>query len=92
MRINYCIVCARKFESPDGFIFNTCDNCETAKEFGFPALRSTVSLHTMKNVSAKRLAELDKRVMLPDLVKDKDYVCGTKERGKYTDRQIDIRS
>lgn len=72
-------------------IFNTCPNCETAKEFGFPALKETVSLHTMENVSKARLAELDKRVMLPDKVKDMEYVCGSLERGKMTDKQIDIR-
>lgn len=83
--------CWYDFVTDDGFRSNVCAYCETEKEIGFPLLRETQSLHTMKNVSKSRLKELDKRVMLPDNVKDKDYVCGSMQNGKMTDRQIDVR-
>lgn len=90
MRINICISCLQRFNTEEWLICNTCPNCESEKVPGFPTLKETVSLHTMKNVSKTRLAELDKRVMLPDTVKGKDYVCGSRQNGKITDRQIDI--
>lgn len=90
MKINRCVACGVDFETQDGFRINVCNGCETRKEIGFPTLRETVSLHTMQNVSKARLAELDKRVMLPDTVKGKDYVCGSRQNGKITDRQLDL--
>lgn len=88
MRINRCYKCWNDFEA--SYRSNVCSSCEVEKVPGFPRLRDTVSLHTMKNVSVARLAELDKRVMLPDNVPDKDYVCGSLQNGKITDKQIDI--
>lgn len=80
--------CLADFEA--NYKSNVCPTCECAKAPGFPKLHETVSLHTMKNVSKARLNELDKRVMLPDTVKGKDYVCGSMQNGKITDKQIDI--
>lgn len=81
--------CGGKFEA--NYKINVCPNCECEKVPGFPTLKETVSLHSMKNVSKARLSELDKRVMLPDSVPGKDYVAGSMQNGKITDRQIDIR-
>lgn len=81
--------CWKDFEA--NYRSNMCMDCEAPKEIGFPLLIDTVGLPTMKNVSAARLRELDKRKMLPENVKDKDYVCGSIQNGKITDRQIDIR-
>jgi len=86
---NRCDVCWIIFEA--GYKINVCPGCEKDKIFGFPTLVETDSLHTMKNVSRARLRELDKRVMLPDTVKGKDYVTGKLERGKITDKQVDVR-
>lgn len=89
MRKNRCVSCGQDFFDENRL--NTCRFCEQEKPFGFPTLKETVSLHTMKNVSKARLEELDKNVMLPDRVPGKDYVCGSIQNGKITDRQIDIR-
>lgn len=85
---NRCVKCMQEFY--DSCTTNVCRFCEQEKPFGFPVLKETTSLHTMKNVSRARLRELDKRVMLPDTVIGKDYVCGSRQNGKITDRQIDI--
>lgn len=86
---NRCMGCGQDFY--DSCKTNMCRFCEQEKAPGFPTMIETDSLYTMKNVSRNRLKELDKRVMLPDAVKDKDYVCGSKQNGKITDRQIDVR-
>ncbi len=91
MRINRCVKCWTNFETDDTYRLNVCPNCETEKELGIFASVFKDSLHTMPNVSRNRLKELDKRVMLPETVKGKDYVCGSIERGKITDKQIDVR-
>ena len=74
----------------ENFTINVCPNCETPKEGFCVNTIFTDSLYEMKNVSRKRLQELDKRKILPDNVKDKDYVVGRMDRGKLTDRQVDL--
>lgn len=86
--INKCMSCDCQFTA--NYKSNVCIHCESDKVFGFPTLIETDSLHTMKNVSRARLREMDKRVMLPDAVKDKDYVVGTRERGKILDKTVDL--
>lgn len=89
MKINRCVQCWRDFYAD--YKSNVCQICETEKEFGFPRLVETVSLHTMKNVSKTRLAEMDKRTMLPEADNGKDYAVGTKENGKIKDTTVDLR-
>lgn len=85
---NRCVKCWQDFY--DSCKTNVCRFCEQEKEIGFPTVIETQSLHTMKNVWKSRLRELDKRVMLPEKVPGKDYVCGTRERGKIKDKDVDI--
>ncbi len=90
IKTNWCMKCGNNFLA--NYKTNVCGSCESKKEFGFPALKETVSLHTMANVSKSRVKELDKRVMLPDKMPNSDHhYIGTKERGKIRDKVVDIR-
>lgn len=90
MRSNRCVKCAEDFLAD--YKSNVCGECEIEKEIGFPALKETVSLHTMQNVSKARVNELDRRVQLPEKIPGTDHnYIGTRIRGKTSDKAVDIR-
>lgn len=91
MRTNLCSNCGVPFQTQTWFKSNVCEACVAPKEFGFPTLIETLSLHTMANVSKARLAEIDRRICLKEERSAGFPEVGRKDRGKITDRQIDLR-
>lgn len=85
---NFCMRCGFSFEAH--YKSNVCIQCESPKTPGFPTLKETMSLREMKNVSKKRIAEIDRRRILPDHLPDGKYVSGSMVNGKITDRPVDL--
>lgn len=82
-----CLKCGDEFW-PNAIRPNLCAWCNSP---GFPNVKETMSLRTMKNVSKKQIAEIDRRRILPDNLPDGKYVSGSiGSNGKLSDRPVDL--
>ena len=87
-----CKGCGITEETPKGILLNLCSKCSKPKEFGFPAMISKTFIPGYGQVENSRIAEMRRRVILPDAPTepDKDYYVGRRgENGKIQDREPD---
>lgn len=93
--MNVCFKCKKQFpRQMNGYVYksNVCDECALPKEIGFPKPFNTVFLDDYGNISAARLDEIQRRVVLPDAKPGGGYYLGRRgENGKIQDRAPDYR-
>ena len=87
-----CNYCGIESEEPKGYSRNFCDSCLSDKEIGVPKLIETVVLNGSYRTTKARIAELERRVMIPGKGPDGDYAIGRLgENGKVQEKEPDYR-
>lgn len=88
--VESCVRCGKSEAEPKSYKSNTCNQCSSPKELGFPSVIEKVFIREYGHTEKSRINEMKRRRVLPDRSTEdgKDYYVGRiGENGKIQDKE-----